>query len=167
MISTSFMFRLPTCFVSAQFSHPFCSVRSFVRLVFCVPCCDVIYPSLVVNALFYILSTFYSYFFIIVHVYSLKVQMDYKDYNKNVASIFPFPLLRPSPKSLSTIFSLFLSWYLPPVAESASCLYNIHSPFPSFIVKSQFCWIWQYIQLKKLHFSVSLAKRWPSHCQNN
>lgn len=126
MISTSFMFRLPTCFVSAQFSHPFCSVRSFVRLVFCVPCCDVIYPSLVINALFYILSTFYSYFFIIVHVYSLKVQMDYKDYNKMWLLFSPSHSWDPVPNHFQLYFHCFyLGIYLLWQRVQAACIISI------------------------------------------
>lgn len=121
------MFIGPTWFLLGQFSHHFvlfdvCDTSILYVLM-------LLFILFLINALVYIFSTglFLIFFFIIVHVYSFKVQRNYKDYNRNAASIIPSPL-DPSSKSLSTVFQLSLSWYLPPVVETVSCLHNIHLP---------------------------------------
>lgn len=141
----------------------------FVRRLqhFCFLCSDVTFPSLFNQriSLYIQHGSILNFFFIIVHVYSFKVQRNYKDYNRNAASIIPSPL-DPSSKSLSTVFQLSLSWYLPPVVETVSCLYNIHPP-PllltneiSVLLKLTVC------PAEKTTFpSFTCKKAWSSRCE--
>lgn len=104
------------------------------ELLFYIPRCDVIHPSFVIMHSFYILSTFYSSkCFITIHVYSLKVQVDYKNYNKNATSIIPLS----TPESqfqvtFNYILAVFNLGCLHPLAETASCFCISSSPVISF-----------------------------------
>lgn len=104
-VSCSFMFR-PTCLILTQFFHPlfpFGDPWAFISYTMLILWG---YSSFTCHQCIFVYTKHILFFnfFLTIHVYSVKVQMDYKDYNKNEAAIILLALLRPGSRSLSNIF---------------------------------------------------------------
>jgi hypothetical protein len=118
--------------------------------LFCISCCNAIYPSIIINTLLNTLGIILFFIFIIIKINIWK----FRQVIKMITKTFLLTISESQFQITLNYISVFVQC-LCPMMETVS----YHTLF-FLLVKSQFCWSWIHIQLETPFLSFHYKGTW-------